>query len=58
MFDEKTMSLNKIKTSEEKKTDVVEEATEFPLTKWVMEEDPAQVEHKQGDHDKGIMRKE
>ncbi|KAK0602606.1 hypothetical protein LWI29_035187 [Acer saccharum] len=54
VFDEKTMPLNKIKTSEEKKTDVVEEATEFPLTKWAVEEDPAQVEHKQVDHDKGI----
>ena len=47
-------SLNKIKTSEEKKTDVVEEAVEFPLTKWVMEEDLAQVEHEQVDYDEGI----
>ena len=54
VFDEKTMPLNKIKTAEEKQTDVVEEATEFPLTKWVMEEDPAQVEHEQVDHDEGI----
>ncbi|KAI9195039.1 hypothetical protein LWI28_011090 [Acer negundo] len=36
------MPLNKIKTSEEKKTDVVEEATEFSLTKWITEEVPAQ----------------
>ncbi|TXG57650.1 hypothetical protein EZV62_015479 [Acer yangbiense] len=41
-------------TSEEKKIDIVEEATEFPLTKWIMEEDPAQVEHEQVDHDEGI----
>ena len=54
VFDEKTMPLNKIKTTEEKQTDVVEEATEFPLTKWVMEEDPAQVEHEKVDHDEGI----
>ncbi|TXG69941.1 hypothetical protein EZV62_004876 [Acer yangbiense] len=48
------MLLNKIKTSEEKKTDVVEEGIEFPLTKRVMEEDSAQVEHEQVDHDEGI----
>lgn len=37
IFDKKTTLLNKVKTNEEKKTDVVEEATEFLITKWVME---------------------
>lgn len=37
IFDKKTTLLNKVKTNKEKKTDVVEEPTEFLITKWVME---------------------
>ncbi|KAL6130850.1 hypothetical protein ACLB2K_069228 [Fragaria x ananassa] len=53
VIDDKTVLFNEVKTSEVKtKTDVgfVDEATEVPLTKEIMEETPAQVEH-----DKGVI---
>ncbi|KAM1208970.1 hypothetical protein ACFX2J_014560 [Malus domestica] len=52
------MPLNKVQTGEEKKSDVVEEATEFPLTKWVIEETPAQLEHEKVEHDNRVNEEE
>ncbi|KAL6219440.1 hypothetical protein ACLB2K_007199 [Fragaria x ananassa] len=60
--DEKIKPFNEVKTSEVKKkidVDVVDEATEVPLTKGIMEETPAQVEQiEQVKHDKGVIEVE
>ncbi|KAL6124202.1 hypothetical protein ACLB2K_076717 [Fragaria x ananassa] len=60
--DEKIKPFNEVKTSEVKKktdVDVVDEATEVPLTKGIMEETPAQVEQiEQVEHDKGVIEVE
>ncbi|KAL6181286.1 hypothetical protein ACLB2K_047941 [Fragaria x ananassa] len=61
--DDKIKPFNEVKTSEVKKkktdVDVVDEATEVPLTKGIMEETSAQVEQiEQVEHDKGVIEVE